>query len=124
MEQVIQVLQRWLNPAGVERLGRLLGISINFPVLAKSLITTLIPVGGTLVYDYMSKNLNDFLKKPASQIAAELKQSGTSFRWVDDFKIKIGNTEIVLNEKTVTENTQYALIGGVALVALLLFMRK
>lgn len=124
METVISTLQRWLHPAGIEKLGKLLGIQVNFPVLAKSLVYTLIPVGAGTVYEYISRSLNDFLTKPAREIVQDLKKSGTSFRWVEDFKIKIAGTEIVLNEKTITEKTQYALIGAAALVGLLLFMRK
>ncbi|MCK6613036.1 MAG: hypothetical protein L6Q47_02270 [Ignavibacteriaceae bacterium] len=124
METVISVLQRWLNPAGVERLGKLLGISINFPVLAKSLIYTLLPVGGETVYNYMAKNLKEFLTKPAGDIAADLKKSGTEFRWVDDFKIKLFGNEIILNEKTVSEKNQYALIGAAVLIGMLLVFRK
>lgn len=124
MEQVIQVLQRWLNPAGLERLSKKIGISIPVYVIVNSLVTSLIPVGGDLVYEYISKNFNDFIKKPASQIVSDLKKSGNQFKWVEDFKIKLWGQEITLNTKTPEDEPKYAIIGGLALIGLLIFMRK
>lgn len=124
METIINILKRLLNPGDLERLGKKLNINIDLKPLYKSIIAALVPLGGDYLYKYINTSIKDFREKPTADILADLKQSGQSFKWVEDFTVNLFGHKIVLAEAETQTNNKTAIMYGLLIVGGLFLLAR
>lgn len=125
METLVNILKRFLNPGDLERLGKRLGINIDFAPFYKSIVAALVPVGGSYIYDYISKNVNEFREKPTAEIVKELNKSGKTFKWVEDFTVSLFGQKITLfKAEPETSNTNAVIYGLLIIGGLFMLARR
>lgn len=118
--QQIQILQRLLNPAALERLAANLGVQIPVGQMIAVMIGTQIPAGGDLIVEKINQGYRNFLTKPAQQIYNELITNTTPTVWNKRLCMTILGAQLCWGSEEEKTRDLLLLAGAIVLIGFLL----